>query len=491
MTAIVEQPLSVVAHTNGESLTHKTVSWKEGLVRPPRDTRIRTEDVTGTKGHEFEDYNLRRDLLMSIYEMGFESPSPVQEESIPAILEGRDVLARAKNGTGKTAAYLVPVLQRVTPLKPCIQAIVIVPTRELAMQTSSIAKSLSKHSDIRVVVVTGGTILKEDILRLEGVVHVIIGTPGRLFDLIRKGVANMDQCKMMVMDEADKLLSMDINHCITQIINFLPQGRQLLQFSATFPLSVKTFSDRFLVNPHEVNLMNELTLKGVTQYYAYLEERQKVHCLNTLFKKLQIHQSVIFCSSRNRVELLSRKISELGYSCFYIHSGMHQTYRNKVFHDFRKGNCRHLVSTDLFTRGIDVQSVNVVINFDFPSVAETYLHRIGRTGRYGHFGLAINLITDRDTDNLFRVEAELGTRILAIPGEIDKRIYVSEFQQLEETEPKTTNMPKPPKPDTLEEKKVTTDTAEVSTPEVTDCTEKVLVEMMQDPIGTVSTTEKK
>ena len=484
MTAIVEQPMSiVVGHTNGESLTHKTVSWKEGLVRPTKDTRIRTEDVTGTKGHEFEDYNLRRDLLMSIYEMGFEAPSPVQEESIPAILEGRDVLARAKNGTGKTAAYLVPVLQRVTPLKPFIQAIVIVPTRELAMQTSSIAKSLSKHSDIRVVVVTGGTILKEDILRLEGVVHVMIGTPGRLFDLIRKGVANMDNCKMMVMDEADKLLSMDINHCITQIINFLPKGRQLLQFSATFPISVKTFSDRFLINPHEVNLMNELTLKGVTQYYAYLEERQKVHCLNTLFKKLQIHQSVIFCNSRNRVELLSRKISELGYSCFYIHSGMHQTYRNKVFHDFRKGNCRHLVSTDLFTRGIDVQSVNVVINFDFPSVAETYLHRIGRTGRYGHFGLAINLITDRDTDNLFKVEAELGTRILAIPGEIDKRIYVSEFQQQEETEPLlATSIPKPAKPDTCEETKVTKDTPEVPTTEVKDCSETVL-----DPISVVST----
>ncbi|KAI6652327.1 ATP-dependent RNA helicase DDX6-like [Oopsacas minuta] len=478
MTAIVEQPMNLITQANGEFLAHKSVSWKEGLVRPIRDMRVRTEDVTVTKGHEFEDYNLRRDLLMGIYEMGFERPSPVQEESIPAILEGRDVLARAKNGTGKTAAYLVPLLQKVSPLKPFIQAIVIVPTRELAMQTSSIAKSLCKHSDVRVVVVTGGTILKEDILRLEGVVHVMIGTPGRLFDLIRKGVANMDQCKIMVMDEADKLLSMDINHCIIQIINFLPPARQLLQFSATFPLSVKTFSDKYLLNPHEVNLMNELTLKGVTQYYAYLEERQKVHCLNTLFKKLQIHQSVIFCSSRNRVELLSRKISELGYSCFYIHSGMHQTYRNKVFHDFRKGNCRHLVSTDLFTRGIDVQSVNVVINFDFPSVAETYLHRIGRTGRYGHLGLAINLITDKDTDNLFKVEAELGTRILAIPGEIDKRIYVSEFQYLEDNEPLLPSLiPKLAKPDACEEKKVTKETTEVQTIKVKESTEKVLTEV--------------
>ena len=472
MTAIVEAPINMVPHSNGETLLHK--SWKEGLSRPNKDTRVRTEDVTLTKGHEFEDYKLRRDLLMGIYEMGFEFPSPVQEESIPAVLQGKDVLARAKNGTGKTAAYLVPLLEKVNPMRQVIQSIVIVPTRELAMQTSNIAKSLSKHSDIRVVVVTGGTILREDILRLEGVVHVVIGTPGRLFDLIRKGVACMEHCKMMVMDEADKLLSMDINHCLTQIISFLPHNRQILLFSATFPLSVKAFSDRYMVNSHEVNLMNELTLKGVTQYYAYLEERQKVHCLNTLFKKLQITQSVIFCSSRNRVELLSRKISELGYSCFYIHSGMHQSYRNKVFHDFRKGNCRHLVSTDLFTRGIDVQSVNVVINFDFPSVAETYLHRIGRTGRFGHLGLAINLITDKDTDNLFKIEAELCTRILAIPGEIDKRIYVSEFQHMEEVSVSEHPCAKPAKIDTTDEKNSGKEMPDPPTTKLIESTEKVL-----------------
>eukprot|EP00959_Pyramimonas_sp_CCMP1952_P223707 4677701-Pyramimonas_sp.AAC.2 len=169
--------------------------------------------------------------------------------------------------------------------------------------------------------------------------------------------------------------------------------------------------------------MDELTLKGITQYYAFVEERQKVHCLNTLFSKLQINQSIIFCNSVNRVELLAKKITELGYSCFYIHAKMLQSHRNRVFHDFRNGACRNLVSSDLFTRGIDIQAVNVVINFDFPKNSETYLHRVGRSGRFGHLGLACNLITYDDRFNLYKIEQELGTEIKPIPPTIDVSLY--------------------------------------------------------------------
>jgi len=164
--------------------------------------------------------------------------------------------------------------------------------------------------------------------------------------------------------------------------------------------------------------MEELTLKGVTQYYAFVEERQKVHCLNTLFSKLNINQSIIFCNSVTRVELLAKKITDLGYSSFYIHAKMPQEHRNRVFHDFRNGACRNLVSSDLFTRGIDIPAVNVVINFDFPKNSETYLHRIGRSGRFGHLGLAINLITYEDRYNLLKIEKELDTEIKPIPAEI-------------------------------------------------------------------------
>lgn len=177
-------------------------------------------------------------------------------------------------------------------------------------------------------------------------------------------------------------------------------------------------------NPYEINLMDELTLRGITQYYAFVEEKQKVHCLNTLFSKLQINQSIIFCNSTNRVELLAKKITELGYSCFYSHARMLQQNRNRVFHDFRNGVCRNLVCSDLLTRGIDIQAVNVVINFDFPKNAETYLHRIGRSGRFGHLGLAINLINWEDRFNLYKIEQELGTEIQPIPQSIDKKLYV-------------------------------------------------------------------
>ena len=290
------------------------------------------------------------------------------------------------------------------------------------------------------MVTTGGTTLRDDILRLQEPVHILVGTPGRILDLGGKNIANLKQCGIFVMDEADKLLSEEFTPVIEQLLGLCPRERQLMLFSATFPWSVKHFSvrplihsrspfadcqDRHMVQPHEINLMEELTLKGVTQFYAYVEERQKVHCLNTLFSKLQINQSIIFCNSTNRVELLAKKITDLGYSCFYSHARMLQAHRNRVFHDFRAGMTRNLVCSDLLTRGIDIQAVNVVINFDFPKTAESYLHRIGRSGRFGHLGLAISLLTIEDRHNLYRIESELGTEIAPIPAVIDPVLYVS------------------------------------------------------------------
>ena len=211
---------------------------------------------------------------------------------------------------------------------------------------------------------------------------------------------------------------------VEQTLSFMPAKRQILLFSATFPLGVKDFRDKHMAKDvHEINLMDELTLKGVSQFYAFVDENQKLHCLYSLFKRLQINQSIIFCNSVNRVELLARKITEFGSSCFYIHAKMLQSHRNRVFHDFRHGGCRNLVCSDLFTRGIDIQSVNVVINFDFPRNSETYLHRIGRSGRFGHLGVAINFVTYNDRFNLYKIEQELGTEIKPIPSDIDKGLY--------------------------------------------------------------------
>lgn len=310
---------------------------------------------------------------------------------------------------------------------------------------------------VQCMVTTGGTSLKDDIMRLYNTVHIIVATPGRILDLASKKVADLSNVRTIIMDEADKLLSPEFQPVLEQIINQCDSDHQICLFSATFPVTVKGFCKKFVPNPYSINLMDELTLRGITQFYAYVEERQKVHCLNTLFSKLEINQSIIFCNSVNRVELLAKKITELGYSCYYIHAKMQQANRNRVFHEFRNGATRHLVTSgkartptfgfiyitfrgiskmsypvssfldillDLFTRGIDIQSVNVVINFDFPKNSETYLHRIGRSGRFGHLGLAVNLITHDDRNGLRRVEQELGTEIRPIPPLIDRSLYV-------------------------------------------------------------------
>ena len=398
-------------------------NWKDSLKAPAKDGRFKTEDVTKTKGNEFEDFFLKRELLMGIFEKGFERPSPIQEEAIPIALAGRNILARAKNGMGKTGAYVIPTLEKLDLKLTHIQALLLVPTRELALQTSAVVRDLGKHMKINIMISTGGTNLRDDIMRLQSVVHIMVATPGRILDLAEKNIANLSKCGLVCLDEADKLLSPTFEPIIEKLINFCAPNRQVLLFSATFPKSVKSFKDRNIKNPYEINLMDELTLKGITQYYAFVEERQKVQCLNTLFKKLDVNQCIIFCNSTQRVELLAKRITELGASCFFIHSKMRQEHRNRVFHDFRQGQTRHMVASDLITRGIDVQTVNVVINFDFPRNSETYLHRIGRSGRFGHLGLAINMVTYDDRFDLFRIEQELGTQIQPIPSVIDRNLY--------------------------------------------------------------------
>ncbi|ETO01463.1 dead box ATP-dependent RNA helicase [Reticulomyxa filosa] len=403
-------------------------NWKENLKLPEKDKRQKTDDVTNTKGSLFEEFALKPALLRGIAEAGFEKPSPIQvcfvcvclcfffppslslppplfekkkkknlhEAAIPVVLSKQSILARAKNGTGKTGAYTIPVLQRVESSKKHTQAVILVPTRELALQTCKVITEIGRYLNLTVACVTGGTSLQNDILSFQRVVHLVVGTPGRVLDLVEHNVCSLNRCELLVLDEADKLLSPDFVELVEKILKHAPQdNRQLMLFSATFPSSVKDFCEKWLSNnATKLNLMDELTLKGVTQYYAYVTEKQKVHCLNTLINKLKIEQCIIFCKSVNRVELLARKLNLLGFSCFYTHSKMSQQDRSRVFHDFREKKSRFLVCTDLITRGIDIQSVNVVINFDFPKTDETYLHRIGRAGRFGHLALAINFITE-------------------------------------------------------------------------------------------------
>ena len=368
-------------------------------------------------------------LLKGIFEKGFETPSPVQEEVIPVALVKKDIIARAKNGIGKTASFVIPILQLIntnSKESDFIQCLILVPTRELALQTSFTVKEIGKYLNVQCMVSTGGTNFKEDILRLKNgdtPVHVVVGTPGRINDLVNQQVLNLNNCNILVLDEADKLLGVDFKQTIEDIIGNLPNDRQIMLFSTTFPSDVKKFKEKYLREPVMLNLMEELTLFGITQYYTYIEERLKLQCLHTLFQKLEINQAIIFCNTTKRVELLSKKIIEMGFSCYYIHARIVQEKRNKIYHDFRNNACRCLVSSDLMTRGIDIPKANVVMNFDFPKSAETYLHRIGRSGRFGHLGIAISFITDDDLQNFYTIKKELDTEIDAMPQNIDRNKY--------------------------------------------------------------------
>ena len=377
-----------------------------------------SKDIISKKKISFGDFGIKKEILWGIFEMGFKCPSPIQEEAIPIILGGNDVIARAKNGTGKTAAFLIPVLQKIKTDISQPQSLILVPTRELALQLSYVCKKLSKYlTNIKIMVTTGGTLLKDDIVRIYQSIHILIGTPGRILDLLTKKISKFLTYNTFILDEADKLLSNEFFGVVEKINTlFLNESKQTLLFSATFPLIIKDIKDKIMKNPFEINLMEELNLWSISQYYAFVSEAKKVYCVNSLLKLLRINQCVIFCSSASRVELLTKKIVELGFSCFYIHAKMSQQDRNRIFKDFRMGKYRNLISSDLFTRGIDVPAVNLIINFDFPKSAETYLHRVGRSGRFGKFGVAINLVTDEDKSDFLRIENELGMEIRPIPN---------------------------------------------------------------------------
>ncbi|KAE8302224.1 putative ATP-dependent RNA helicase p54 [Giardia duodenalis] len=363
-----------------------------------RDTRITTDDVKGS-GVLFSSLGLKQELLMGLTQEGFQQLTPVQELAIPHILARRDVVARAKNGTGKTGSFLIPILQMVNPAKDHIQALVLLHTRELAMQTAKVAKTLSKNMpDVtgRIMCAIGGVSIAEDRERAREKPLVVLATPGRLQQLIDEEILNFRDCSIVVLDEADMLLSQNfirsIENCLAACSN---KRRQTLFFSATFSNSLKEFCDKHLRDPEYVNAMQDsLLLRGVTQYVCMLkEDRYKLKLLSLLMKHLKINQCIVFVNSVQRCEALYRSIcDEFRVPCLYTHSRMSPEERSRIYDNFIHGQARLLIATELFTRGIDIRMVNVVVNFDTPLSADAYLHRIGRSGRYGHLGIAITMV---------------------------------------------------------------------------------------------------
>lgn len=374
----------------------------------------------------WDDLEIPSELLRGIYAYGFEKPSEIQRKSIAPVLAGRDVIAQAQSGMGKTGAFSIGTLGRIDVSKPKVQAILMAPTHELVKQTNSVIKALgSMLPGLRVKTLIGGTSIQEDADEIrESCPHVVVGTAGRVYDMFRRRYLSGRDIRVMVLDEADEMLSQGFQQKIHQIFQFMPQDLQVVLFSATLPPEILELTKEFMRNPIRITMEAErLNLECITQYYIALRhDGDKYDTLKDLFSVISVNQTIIYCNSIHRVTDLYKAMTDEGFSVGYIHSSMDKVERDKAFQSFRTGGFRVLISSDITARGIDVQQVSTVINFDITRCPHKYLHRIGRSGRWGRKGMAINFVTRQDTETMRRIERHYGIEIKELPANFSGEI---------------------------------------------------------------------
>lgn len=366
---------------------------------------------------KFEHMNFRKEILRGIFGYGFEIPSSIQKQAIPAFLTGKDLIAQAQSGTGKTATFSLSVLQTIDETNDTIQAIILSPTRELSEQIYNVIQNLAKYTKIKFCLLLGGQSRRDQIKQLSQSVHCIICTPGRINDLLYNGFIQTSNVKCLILDEADELLTDAFQYQIKDIIHQLPETTQIGIYSATMTRATSDIAMKFMRDPQFIEVKKEqLTLEGISQYHIYTEnDRSKYDTIVDLYSTIIINQLIIYCNTKQRVMFLAQNLQRDGYACSFIHSELTTDERMHTMNTFRKGDTRVLISTDLLSRGIDVQQISLVINYDIPKHIEVYLHRIGRSGRYGRKGVALNLINSNDVDNLKRIETYYQTEIPELP----------------------------------------------------------------------------
>ena len=374
----------------------------------------------------FDTLNLKDNLLRGIYSYGFENPSKIQNESIPIFLTGKDVIAQAQSGTGKTGAFLIGALQTLDESKKETQILVLVPTHELVHQIYEVAVELSKYLDVTIMEVVGGTNVGECQRELSKSPQIIIGTPGRVLDMINKRYLFTNSITTVIFDEADETLSFGFKLTIYNIIKTIPTATQICLFSATIPDEIMELSDNFMKQPEKILVKKEaLTLEGITQFYINIKINDwKYDVLKDLYDTINIAQCIIYINSKNKLMEVHDCLIQDNFPVACIHGELTSDDRKKVMEEFRSGHSRILLSTDLLSRGIDVQQLSLVINFDLPKSKETYIHRIGRSGRYGRKGVAINLVTDRDLPHLKDIEEFYETKIVEMPQNLEDYLSV-------------------------------------------------------------------
>lgn len=368
----------------------------------------------------FDDMGLKQPLLRGIYSYGFEKPSAIQQKGIKPIILGRDTIAQAQSGTGKTATFSVGMLELIDVSVQQCQALILAPTRELAQQIHRVILQIGQYLKVVSHVCIGGTVVREDIRILEKGVHVVVGTPGRVFDMISRNHLSTQQLKIFVLDEADEMLSRGFKDQIQEIFRHLPGNVQCCLFSATLPPDILKLTTDFMRDPIRILVKkDELTLEGIAQYYVPIEKEDwKFNTLADLYENLDIAQAIIYANTRKKVETLTKQMMEKDFVVSYMHGEMDQSQREVVMKEFRTGSTRVLITTDLLARGIDVQQVSLVINYDMPAGYENYLHRIGRSGRFGRKGVAINFVTESDAQFLKDLEQHYNTSIEELPEDL-------------------------------------------------------------------------
>lgn len=370
----------------------------------------------------WDDFNLKHDLLRGVYAYGFENPSEIQKKTIMPIITGREIIAQAQSGCGKTGAFSIGTLQSIDITKKYTQALIIAPTHELAKQITTVISSIGNFMEGLVVkTIIGGTSIQQDALEVKNdPPHIIVGCAGRIYDMVIRKYLNINKVKLFVLDEADEMLSKGFKEQIYNIFQYFSDDVQVALFSATMPDEIINLTKKFMKNPLKITMKKEeLNLECIKQYFVALNnDHNKYETLKDLFSMISLSQCIIYCNSVKRVVDLQLAMTKEGYSVCSIHSSMDKNERDQTFLNFRNGVYRVLISSNITARGIDVQQVSTVINFDIPSCVHTYLHRIGRSGRWGRKGLAINFITKRDIFSMRKIEDYYKISIEEMPAEI-------------------------------------------------------------------------
>jgi len=376
------------------------------------------------KVDSFDNMGLREELLRGIYSYGFERPSAIQQKAIVPTIKGKDVIAQAQSGTGKTATFAIGCLQQINYKEKNCQALILAPTRELAAQIQKVVVALGDFLHVKAHACIGGTRIRDDLQMLTEGVHVIVGTPGRVLDLLARGSLNPAYIKIFILDEADEMLSRGFKDQIYDLFQHLPTTVQVGLFSATMPPEALDITQNFMSNPLKILVkQEEVTLEGIRQFFINCEKEDwKLETLFDLYDTLNIAQAVIFCNTRKRVDWLTDQLRARDFTVSATHGDLLPEERNKILNEFRTGSSRILITTDLLARGIDVHGVSLVINYDLPRNFEKYIHRIGRSGRFGRKGVAINLVAYEDQARLKEIERYYNTVVEEMPANISELI---------------------------------------------------------------------